>query len=100
MSNLSNVVPTRGARKSFQVDVDSDGVLVRAANDDRSVLVLHNVGPNTAWGNTTLETATPDEGFPLYAGGSIVDDDDVEAWYFSTIEGETADIRGWEVEQP
>lgn len=96
---LNNIISTKGRREPFQVDVDDSGILVRAINDDRTVLVMHNVGPDTAYGNITLETATPEEGFPLPIGGSIVDDGSIDAWYFSTSTGETADIRGWEVEK-
>lgn len=97
MTDLNNTVPSGGRRQHFQVDVDDEGILVREENDDRLVLVMHNIGPDTAWGNVTLETATPDEGFPFPMGGTIIDDISIDAWYFSMDTGETADIRGWEI---
>ncbi len=98
-TGLENVISNKGVRKPIQVDVDEDGVLVSEANDNRNVVVIYNNGPDTAWGNNTLATATSEEGFPLLVGSAIVDSDTIDAWYFATDTGETADIRGWEVER-
>lgn len=100
MSELSNIIPTRGSRQPITISVDEEGILVSSANDKRAVVVMYNAGPDTAWANKTLETASPDDGFPLPSGGTIVDGDSVDAWFLKTESGETADIRGWEVQQP
>lgn len=100
MAELLNTIPTKGKRRPISADVDSDGVEVCAANDSRLVAVLYNVGPDTAWASDALDTANPDDGFPVPMGSGIVDDDSADPWFFGTASGETADIRGWEVSQP
>lgn len=97
---MPNAVPSLNSRQHFQVDVDDEGILVAAENDQRKTLVMINLGPNTAWGGKTLEEATPESGFPFLSGGGIIDEDSYNAWYFATDSGEAADIRGWEVTQP
>lgn len=100
MSNLSNIIPTRGVRQHFNFDIDDEGQLVSQGDDDRQVLVLYNLGPDAVWGNKTLLSATPDEGTPILAGGALIDDNSSDSWYFATATGEEADIRGWEVIRP
>lgn len=100
MTDLSNMLPSLGRRVPFQIDVDEDGVLVKDANEKRKVIVLFNVGADTAWASNTLETATPEEGFPILPNGGLIEDASYDAWYVRTATGETADIRGWEVERP
>lgn len=96
---MENIVPTRGGRRSFNIDLDATGVEVSPASSNRTSFVLYNTGPDTAWGGKTLAEASPDVGFPILAGGGMVDNDSSDAWCFRTDTGETANIRGWEVVQ-
>lgn len=89
------ILGAKGTPTNTQVSVTTSSTLVLAANANRKMATIYNVGPATAYLKAaTGAVAATDK--PLPAGAEFVDDNSLSIWHAITASG-TADIRVMEV---
>jgi hypothetical protein len=89
------VSPPKGSKTFLAVAPAGSAVLLLAANANRISAAFVNNGSVTVYIGKA-NTVTVGNGFPLFPGQPIYDDDSTDAWYGITA-GTAGDIRGIEV---
>lgn len=81
----------RGSKTVGAVSVSDSATEVVAANADRKLVIIQNLGPATVYLGED-SSVTSSSGLELVKGGVLTDEHSTDAWYGITDSG-TADLR-------